>query len=1480
MSEEKRVYHCINNAVVVNRMRTSMRKHGEFVDYGMGLDLGNGSVGWVAMDDKYRLKRAKGKELIGARLFNSADTAANRRGFRTTRRRLSRRRWRLRMLDSLFDAELSSIDPNFLARRKYSWVHPEDEHNADKNYGGIIFSTKKQDKQFFKDYPTIYHLRKKLMEDTSQHDIREVYLAIHHIMKFRGNFLTENELSADSLVNEEKLISTINAIVVSILDIDDDSVEIFSIKGGQSLLDLLIDDTKNRSARVEEALKWVEFDGQYEKNGTNILEAILKALVGNEANLIKILGLKVTDNAVVKTLKINFSSANYEREFHDAVDSGELNDNQVFLIEKLYRLYQGLVVKRLLGNHTDLSSSQIASYEKHKKNLEFFRNFLFVDGYANEVDFFISAKKNAKEGEGEKTAKEAFYTIYKNINSAKDETRKNARNEFEKIIEAIPDEAKKIQFTNELEEGHLFPLQRWNENGAIPNQLHLNELRKIITNQGKYYPFLLDSYEVDGKTVNKLEGLLKFRVPYYVGPLVSPDDMNESDNNENHWMIRKEDATGAITPWNFDQMVDRVESGATFIKRLTGTDTYLIGEPTLPKHSLLYEKYMVLSELNNVRMAGRTGNHFDDRARERLSYRDKQILIDELFKDKKTVTKKAAENCLMRHNDAKNITLFGLSDEEKFVSSMGSYIQLSEIFGRAFVDNPKNEELLEQIIELQTVFEDPESLRRQLSRLDDLTDEQRKKLNAIHYTGWGKLSRKLLTTPCARFRLKENNEVMAVEHSIISIMEGSSKNLIEIISDKEIGVGEWIDRQNLDREDSTDSEEQLKKLINDLAISPKAKRGVFQAVRVVDDVAKALGNPPKRVFIEVADEVQESRRTSSRKAYLDQLYENLSKDSSLKKEFSDIIKEFKKATKGTLKDTLKDDRLFLYYIQLGKDMYSGKELNLERLSQDYDIDHIIPRAVTKDDSIENRVLVSRSRNARKSDSTMYRQELIDRMLPFWSVLHKNKLISDKKFRLLTRNRDYSGKEISRFVNRSLVETRQIMKNVSTVLRAYYGEDLEVYTLNSEITRDMRRYLGYSHKNRDINDYHHAQDALCIAAAGQFIVNRKFMSQGNVSDGASNSYNIFLNDYLRAKRQEALQKAEESGKTRPVRAFGFVVGAMRSENDELRTNPSTGEIVWDESDADYLRKVMNFKKMLVTQRVGGVKMGALYDEIRYGHDGKAKKLIAFDKLRKKVDLYGGFTSAKTASMMLIEYNGKTRLVSVTQSEKSAMKLDKAKAIDSILEERNFTGARIILDEVVPGQLLNYSGARVTVQSASEINNAIQLWLPQELYVMTDIVLGSSNEEVCANRLTEVMNDSEEIDIRSILSEIFEVLMEVTNKYYPLLNLPNEAKESFDSIVPDSDSEKQQTEFELKQKVILGVIKGLQANSKRGDLSLIKLPAERGRLNKEIKLPAEWGRLNKKSGYILSDSDEFIFQSPSGIFEMRITVSELKRRAGIE
>ena len=76
-------------------------------DYYLGLDMGTGSLGWAVTDEQYQILRKHGKSLWGVRLFESADTAEERRLHRTARRNLDRRGWRIQVLQELFAEEIS-----------------------------------------------------------------------------------------------------------------------------------------------------------------------------------------------------------------------------------------------------------------------------------------------------------------------------------------------------------------------------------------------------------------------------------------------------------------------------------------------------------------------------------------------------------------------------------------------------------------------------------------------------------------------------------------------------------------------------------------------------------------------------------------------------------------------------------------------------------------------------------------------------------------------------------------------------------------------------------------------------------------------------------------------------------------------------------------------------------------------------------------------------------------------------------------------------------------------------------------------------------------------------------------------------------------------------------------------------------------------------------------------------------------------------
>lgn len=78
-----------------------------------------------------------------------------------------------------------------------------------------------------------------------------------------------------------------------------------------------------------------------------------------------------------------------------------------------------------------------------------------------------------------------------------------------------------------------------------------------------------------------------------------------------------------------------------------------------------------------------------------------------------------------------------------------------------------------------------------------------------------------------------------------------------------------------------------------------------------------------------------------------------------------VYKELKK--KQNEKDF--NERLYLYFIQNGRCMYSSRPLNIDTLYL-YEVDHILPQSYVKDDSLSNKALVYKEENQRKSGSLL------------------------------------------------------------------------------------------------------------------------------------------------------------------------------------------------------------------------------------------------------------------------------------------------------------------------------------------------------------------------------------------------------------------------------------------------------------------------------------------------------------------------------
>ena len=167
-------------------------------DYSIGLDVGTGSIGWAVTTRDGDLFTFNHRPTLGSRLFKSALTAKKTRKARGARRRLKRRRGRISLLQKLFAPAMESCDPNFFIRLNQSRLWQEDRTEQGKGYlfGGKPIlcgnQTFANEQEYYQQFPTIFHLRKFLVECSEKVDLRLIYLALHNIVKYRGNFLYQD----------------------------------------------------------------------------------------------------------------------------------------------------------------------------------------------------------------------------------------------------------------------------------------------------------------------------------------------------------------------------------------------------------------------------------------------------------------------------------------------------------------------------------------------------------------------------------------------------------------------------------------------------------------------------------------------------------------------------------------------------------------------------------------------------------------------------------------------------------------------------------------------------------------------------------------------------------------------------------------------------------------------------------------------------------------------------------------------------------------------------------------------------------------------------------------------------------------------------------------------------------------------------------------------------------------------------------------
>ena len=326
--------------------------------YYLGLDCGTNSVGFAVTDENYNLLKAQNKDMWGSHLFDEAQTAEARRIQRNARKRLGRRKERIKLLQAIFAEEMYKIDPTFFLRLNESSLYVEDRSSTNKQKFSLFNDKNYTDKDFKKEYPTIFHLRKALINGTAKHDPRLVYLALHSILKNRGHFLFPGESFA-STQDITPVLTSISEAYSEIFANEDDEVYIYFTNEIQEILK-----TKNKRERTEQLGNAITIDNESRK------KLIISAIVGN-----KVKPAKLFDNEEYKELPdIEFKKASFEETDFPVLEAS-LYENEYKLIEAFKVLYDWALLANIMENEAFISFAKVNQYERNKGSVTNFVGF-------------------------------------------------------------------------------------------------------------------------------------------------------------------------------------------------------------------------------------------------------------------------------------------------------------------------------------------------------------------------------------------------------------------------------------------------------------------------------------------------------------------------------------------------------------------------------------------------------------------------------------------------------------------------------------------------------------------------------------------------------------------------------------------------------------------------------------------------------------------------------------------------------------------------------------------------------------------------------------------------------------------------------------------------------------------------------------------------------------------------------------------------
>lgn len=1397
--------------------------------YYIGLDCGTNSVGWAVTDEGYRLlkgthriksadgTKTKKQTLWGFRLFDQADTAAERRIHRSARRRVERAKTRLKLLRMLFRDEVAKVDPEFYQRLKESFYYEEDKQLQNNSKNTLFNDPNFTDKDFHKKYPTIWHLRQAIIkaEEDESFDIRLYFLAIQHILKHRGHFLLSSSIN-DSEINFEDLFEEFREAAercrYDIADVPSEAKSILTRKSSKT----------DKKKELKDIL-YIEGDTIDEDAPAGQTE-LAGLLVGSKVNLKKIFLTEDDDK-----FPFSFSEGVFEEKLPDIEQA--IGSDNLDLIFAAKNLYDYVILRNLLGEYKMVSDAMVANFSQHKEDLQKLKQVfkphqeLYHQLFKSELYDEKSPSYNAYIGKaytedksGRKSSKNIDQEDFnKYLHKLLEEIKPRTSSDLLPVVDEL------LERTDASERSTsplLLPKQRGQAKGTIPMQLHAKELKKILEKLQHDFPSFTEVVSGENEAYNtkakKIMKIHEFRIPYYCGPIVS------KKKSEFSWA--DEEISELVYPWNFDQLVNKDRRAKNFIRRMTNECTYLIGEDVLPKCSLIYQKYMVLNELNNLKVNGR-----------RIDNRLKQQIFERGYKNgeiKGNITLRKLENWCKKNGFIADSDELSGTSEVKVLPKYQTYQDFSRILGVDFEKKYPSIKL-EKIVELITILGDEKSMLEKCIKEElNCDNDTATRLSKLSYKDWGRMSARFL------------NGITLNDHTVLDYLWEDNKNLMELLG-QEVGFGKVVDQYNQIKLPKTDKISYHD--IEALYCSPAVKRSIWQTIKIVNELVKNLDHAPEKIFLEVTrgeDKNSKGKYTISRKKDL---------EAKLKATRTEDARAILNELNNREDRDLQSKKLFLYFSQMGKCAYSGEPINIEELnnSQLYDIDHIYPRSLTKDDSItRNLVLVKANLNREKTNTYPISESIRSKMHGIWGAWYRTGLITKEKYDRLVRATPLTSNELGSFIARQLVETSQSVKAIRDLLKRAYPETKIIMVKAGQVS-DFRHLMSSDKKDksgniyeqgkyefikiRDINDLHHAKDAYLNIVVGN-VMNETFTDNPHEWIKQRNGKEYSINPARIFRETITYTKADSKETSYPeVKAWDFS-NSIKIVSDTMKRN----DVIWTRM--NYIES----KEISDLQLVG---KGENSDGLL-----KIKQQGRLDPKK-----YGGYNSLKGAHFSLIECKDKNgniqrRIVQIPIIAKDNV----AKYI-----KENYNDAEVILPVIKYKSLIKINN--FPLHLAGKTGTGLVLYCAKQFLL-------DENANRYVKRVRNFIDKKaakgtyridETRDGVNLSNNLF-LMSQICNRLSILSNMPSFSNK-VSEIQKHSNSNFQELDLETQCNVISNILKVIKCNAETGDISsLVPKSSHLGKPTMPEDVSPRYG-----SAFLIN-------QSPTGLYEEVIDLKTVSPR----